>query len=209
MTGGAGQVLDRADCEHRRAAPRCRAISSGEVREPETVGLSSVCGRAIARGGWSRAGIRRSGTVSPSRGGVRHVDAGPVVREGDRWRGEVVNRGRADDGGATVLACLALAGLIGATLLVSQVGVVVVARHRVQAAADLGALAAAGALEQGAEAGCAQAIELARRMRVRIRECEVAQWDATVTVEGNVPIGLFGNRTVRAVARAGPVEDGV
>jgi secretion/DNA translocation related TadE-like protein len=142
-------------------------------------------------------------------GGVRPVDAGTLVREGERRRGGVANKGRADDGGATVLACLALAGLIGATLLVSQFGVVVIARHRMQAAADLGALAAAGALEQGAEVGCAQANELARRMRVRIRECEVAQWDATITVEGNVPIGLFGNRTVRAVARAGPVDDGV
>ncbi|MFQ6327597.1 Rv3654c family TadE-like protein [Nocardia sp. CWNU-33] len=123
--------------------------------------------------------------------------------------GQVLNRRRAEQGGATVLACLALVGLIGATLLVGQVGVVVVSRHRAQAAADLAALAAAGALEQGAEAGCAQALEIARRMRVRIHECEVTHWDVTVTVVRNVPIGLYGNWTVRAVARAGPVEDGV
>jgi secretion/DNA translocation related TadE-like protein len=105
------------------------------------------------------------------------------------------------------LACLALAGLIGATLLVAQVGVVVVARHRAQAAADLAALAAAGALEQGAEAGCALASEIARRMQVGIQECEVAQWDVTVTVIRNGPMGLYGKWSVRAVARAGPVED--
>ncbi|WP_227998103.1 Rv3654c family TadE-like protein [Nocardia australiensis] len=114
---------------------------------------------------------------------------------------------RREEGAATVLACLALVGLIGVTLLLGQVGLVVVTRHRVQAVADLGALAAAGSLEQGPEAGCARADEVARRMRVRIRECEVAQWDVTVTAEGNVPIGLFSNRVVQAVARAGPVEE--
>lgn len=112
-------------------------------------------------------------------------------------------------GGATVLGCLALSTLIAVTLLIGQVGAVAVARHRAQAAADLGALAAAGALELGAEAGCAEAGEVVRHMRVRIRRCEVTQWDVLVTVEGNVPIGLLGNRTVHAVARAGPVVDEV
>ncbi|MGW4774688.1 Rv3654c family TadE-like protein [Nocardia sp. NPDC004278] len=115
----------------------------------------------------------------------------------------------ADDGVATVFACLVLAALIGVTLLIGQVGVVIVGRHRAQAAADLSALSAAGELERGADAGCAAASEIASRMGVRILQCAVVQWDATVTVEGNVPIGLFGKRTVRAVARAGPVEVGV
>ncbi|MEV6432782.1 Rv3654c family TadE-like protein [Nocardia sp. NPDC051463] len=120
-----------------------------------------------------------------------------------------MTRGQAERGGATVSACLALVGLIGVALLVGQVGVVVVSRHHAQAAADLAALAAAGALEQGAEAGCAQALEIARHMRARIHECEVTRWDVTVAVVRNVPIGLYGKWTVRAVARAGPVEDGV
>lgn len=113
-----------------------------------------------------------------------------------------------DEGVATVFACLALAALIGATLLIAQVGAVVVARHRAQAAADLAALAAAGELARGADVGCTEAAEIARRMEVRIQQCEVVQWDATVTVEENVPMGLLGKRTVRAVARAGPVEVG-
>ncbi|WP_433758299.1 Rv3654c family TadE-like protein [Nocardia sp. CA-135398] len=116
---------------------------------------------------------------------------------------------RRDEGVATVFACLALAALIGATLLIAQLGAVVVARHRAQSAADLAALAAAGELMHGADAGCAEAGEIARRMGVRIQNCEVVQWDATVTVERNVPMGLLGKQTVRAVARAGPVEDGV
>ncbi|WP_405167966.1 flp pilus-assembly TadE/G-like family protein [Nocardia sp. NBC_01499] len=114
---------------------------------------------------------------------------------------------RADDGTATVFACLALAGLIAATLMIGQVGVVVVTRHRAQAAADLAALAAAGALAEGADAGCAEAEEVARRMGTRMQGCEVAEWDAIVIVNRNVPMGLLGVRMVRAVARAGPVED--
>ncbi|MEV6136655.1 Rv3654c family TadE-like protein [Nocardia sp. NPDC051990] len=94
-------------------------------------------------------------------------------------------------------------------MLIAQLGVVIVARHRAQAAADLAALAAAGELARGADVGCAEAEEIARRMRVWIQQCEVVQWDATVTVEGNVPMGLLGKQTVRAVARAGPVEVGV
>ncbi|WP_396897535.1 Rv3654c family TadE-like protein, partial [Nocardia colli] len=114
---------------------------------------------------------------------------------------------RADDGAATVFACLALAGLIVATLMIGQVGVVVVTRHQAQAAADLAALAAAGALTEGADAGCAAAGEVARRMGTRMQECEVAEWDATVIVNRNVPMSLLVVGMVRAVARAGPVED--
>ncbi|WP_371856011.1 Rv3654c family TadE-like protein [Nocardia alba] len=118
------------------------------------------------------------------------------------WRGLA-----RDEGGATAFVCVALAGLICLTLMVSQVGAVVVARHRAQGAADLGALAAAGALAQGAELGCAEADEIARRMEVRVRRCSVAQWDVVVDVEANVTAGVFGVRTVRASARAGPVEE--
>ncbi|MEV6557342.1 Rv3654c family TadE-like protein [Nocardia sp. NPDC051756] len=122
-------------------------------------------------------------------------------------RTRTVTNLRADDGAATVFACLALAGLIAATLMIGQVGVVVVTRHQAQAAADLAALAAAGALTEGADAGCAAASEVARRMGTRMQECEVAEWDATVIVNRNVPMSLLVVSTVRAVARAGPVED--
>ncbi|BDT84590.1 flp pilus-assembly TadE/G-like family protein [Nocardia cyriacigeorgica] len=114
---------------------------------------------------------------------------------------------RGEAGAATVFAALALAGLLGLTVLVGQVGAAVVARHRAQAAADLAALAAAGALVYGAAEACAEGGEIARRMRMTIRGCEVAEWDVVVTVEGKVPMGLLGDRTVRARARAGPVEE--
>lgn len=116
-------------------------------------------------------------------------------------------RMRDEQGLATVFACSALVALIGVTLMIAQVGAIVVARHRAQAAADLAALTAAGALVDGVEAACGEAGRVARRMGTRIRVCEAAQWDATVAVERNVPIGLYGARTVRASARAGPVEE--
>ncbi|WP_256668476.1 Rv3654c family TadE-like protein, partial [Nocardia cyriacigeorgica] len=115
--------------------------------------------------------------------------------------------GGGEAGGATVFAALALAGLLGLTVLVGQVGAGVVARHRAQAAADLAALAAAGALVYGASDACAEGGDIARRMLMTIRACEVAEWDVVVTVEGKVPMGLLGDRTVRAMARAGPVEE--
>lgn len=114
---------------------------------------------------------------------------------------------RTEAGAATVFACLALTGLIAATLLIGQVGVVVVTRHRAQAAADLAALAAAGTLVEGADSGCAEAGVVARRMGTGLQGCEVVEWDATVIVERNVPIGLLGVRMVSAVARAGPVDE--
>lgn len=112
-----------------------------------------------------------------------------------------------DGGGATVFVCVALAALICFTLVVAQVGAVVVARHRAQGAADLGALGAAAVLAEGAEVGCAEAGEIARRMGVRVRRCVVVQWDVVVDVEANVSAGVFGARTVRASARAGPVDE--
>nr|WP_068032529.1 Rv3654c family TadE-like protein [Nocardia mexicana] len=115
--------------------------------------------------------------------------------------------GRGDDGIATVTACLVLAGLLAATLLIAHIGTVVVTRHRVQAAADLSALAAAGELAAGADTGCGRVDALARRMRVRVHACEVAEWDVTVTVTATVTAGPLGTRVVRATARAGPATE--
>ncbi|BDT92923.1 Rv3654c family TadE-like protein [Nocardia sputorum] len=133
--------------------------------------------------------------------------AGRSDRAGWRMRFARGLRVSGEEGVATVFVCIALAALIGVTLLIAQVGIVVVARHRAQAAADMAALAAAGALVDGVDAACAEADGVARRMGTRIRVCEAAEWDVTVTVERNVPIGLYGDRVVRTSARAGPVEE--
>lgn len=196
---------------------RSARVLDGAYRRGATVGwgrdgrIGCGCGVCIAGGGWrrrvtwrirvhDRVGRWCSALESEGEHGLNGAEqALGVDAVGDRR----------DEGVATVFACLALAALIGATLLIAQVGIVVVARHRAQAAADLAALAAAGGLAHGADVGCAEAEEIARRMGVWIQQCEVVQWDATVTVEGNVPMGLLGKRTVHAVARAGPVEVGV
>ncbi|MGW4355387.1 Rv3654c family TadE-like protein [Nocardia sp. NPDC004582] len=117
------------------------------------------------------------------------------------------DRAARDSGGVTVTACLALIALFAVTILVAQVGVAVTARHRVQAAADLGALAAAGALDGGVAAACRRAAEITDRMGVRAAGCVARGWDVTVTVVGRVSLGPLGEREVRAAARAGPGDD--
>lgn len=115
------------------------------------------------------------------------------------WRGE--------DGSATIAACLVSAALIATTTLVVQFSAVVVARHRVQSAADLAALAAAGELWNGAESACTAAESLVRRSGAGVVRCRIEGWDAVVSIVEKVPLGPFGERSIRAVARAGPVEE--
>jgi secretion/DNA translocation related TadE-like protein len=96
--------------------------------------------------------------------------------------------------------------MVAVLLLVTSagayVGSAVVARHRAQAAADLGALAAAARLPAGVAAACATAIAVAREMRVDDVQCRVADLDVVVTAV--VTVAFAG--VARAAARAGPVE---
>ncbi|MFD0000148.1 Rv3654c family TadE-like protein [Nocardia sp. NPDC127526] len=112
-----------------------------------------------------------------------------------------------DAGGVTVAACLAVLAVLAVTLPAAQVGVAMAGRHRAQAAADLAALAAAHHLSGGTAAGCARAEEIAARMALRVTGCVVADWDVTVTVEARMALGPLGTRVVRAMARAGPIDD--
>lgn len=113
---------------------------------------------------------------------------------------------KGERGSATAFVCLALTALIALTVLIAQIGATVAARHRAQSAADLAALAAAGLLIDGPDAGCAEAAALARRMSARVDRCQVEQWDAVVTVTATTSFGAFGKRVVSAAARAGPVD---
>ncbi|MBJ8346043.1 Rv3654c family TadE-like protein [Antrihabitans sp. YC2-6] len=111
-----------------------------------------------------------------------------------------------DRGGATILASFAILALVVVAAMILQVGAVVSARHRAQSAADLAALAAAGALDRGSESACAAAQDVAGRMSVSVGSCAIEDWDATVTVRARVELSNFGVKEVEAIARAGPVE---
>ncbi|WP_305093696.1 Rv3654c family TadE-like protein [Prescottella sp. R16] len=112
---------------------------------------------------------------------------------------------RDESGGATVFACFALAGLVAVTAILLHLGGAVAARHRAQSAADLGALAAAHALADGAEA-CVAATSVVSRMRAQVSECVVEGWDVLVTAEAPAGVAAFGLGPARAIARAGPAE---
>ncbi|TQF74983.1 flp pilus-assembly TadE/G-like family protein [Rhodococcus spelaei] len=113
---------------------------------------------------------------------------------------------RDERGSATVLACFAMLALISLTLVVGHLGAAVAARHRAQAAADLGALAAAAAVDRGEEAACAAARAVADRMVAALRECRIEGWDAVVTVGARVGLAAVGTGDAVAAARAGPVD---
>lgn len=109
-----------------------------------------------------------------------------------------------DEGGITVTAAFALTAMLIVVIAVVHVGSAVSARHRAQSAADLSALAAAGALNEGVVDACAIAREVVSRMDGTVAGCDVDSWDVVVTVSISVPLGRFGVRDALASARAGP-----
>jgi secretion/DNA translocation related TadE-like protein len=98
--------------------------------------------------------------------------------------------------GLTVVAV----GVFGAS-----VGAAVVARHQAQAAADLGALAAAVHAVEGQEAACARATAIVTANGGRMVSCQVEGLEAVVGAEVDAA-GLAATfRPASAKARAGPV----
>lgn len=114
------------------------------------------------------------------------------------------NRAGDERGAATVLAACLVAIVVTVSLAGTWIGAAVLARHRAQSAADLAALAAAARLTAGVDVACRQAEYLAEAMRARLRSCEAAQLDVTVTVA--VDTGLRMGGQAMAVARAGPAD---
>jgi secretion/DNA translocation related TadE-like protein len=112
---------------------------------------------------------------------------------------------RREEGVAVVLAI----GLTALLLLVAVVGggvVAIMATHRqAQAAADLAALAGATAGQSG-EPVCEAVERVAGRNGGNVRTCEVEGSTVRVIVECQLP-AMFAGRTVRAQARAGPVDE--
>jgi secretion/DNA translocation related TadE-like protein len=113
-------------------------------------------------------------------------------------------RARTDERGAATVVALAMVGLLVAVAVAVMCGVAVVAAHRTaQSAADLAALAAADALQQGQDA-CARAAELARRNRSELRRCAVDGWNVAVVVTSRLRLPV-GDVELPARGRAGPV----
>lgn len=88
----------------------------------------------------------------------------------------------------------------------AHVGAAVIARHRAQAAADLGALAGAAYVPAGTRAACGRAEALARAMGTVAVTCTVDGLDVVVTVEAPTALGSSRIGPARAAARAGPAD---
>jgi secretion/DNA translocation related TadE-like protein len=84
-------------------------------------------------------------------------------------------------GSAAVLAVVLVTVLAAAALLVSSVGGVVADQRRVESAADLAALAAAGAVQAGHDP-CFAAATSARRNGARLAACSLTGEEVTVRV---------------------------
>jgi secretion/DNA translocation related TadE-like protein len=98
--------------------------------------------------------------------------------------------------GLTVVAV----GVFGASI-----GAAIVARHKAQAAADLGALAAAVHALEGREAACAKAAEIIAANGGRMVSCRIDGLDATVGAQVDAAGLAAALRPAAAKARAGPV----
>lgn len=167
--------------------------------------------RELAADGMSGATVtvRQSGafvTVQVSRRVSLVLPSGPSVRVEGSAVAQIEQRSTsADRGSASVLAVgVVLIGLVLSTGS-AAVGAAVVARHRAEAAADLGALAAADVLlarASGTPCGAAAAVVSAQG--AVLVGCAVDRGDAVVrtTVRPGGRVGALG--TAVAVARAGP-----
>ncbi len=103
-------------------------------------------------------------------------------------------------------AAVAIAVVVGLVGLALVLGSAVVARHRVEGAADLAALAGAASAVSGESRACERARWVAERMGADLVACALRGWEVTVEAAGRpeATVGRFGRP--RATARAGPVD---
>lgn len=107
-------------------------------------------------------------------------------------------------GSATVLAVGVLGVLMTVAVAVAALGGVVVDQRRVEAAADLAALAAAAAVQAGEEP-CTAARVSAGRNGAELTGCAVAGEVVTVRAQRRTGSVLGRRFTLSGHARAGPV----
>lgn len=110
-----------------------------------------------------------------------------------------------EQGGAAVAGVLVVGVLGVVALFVGAVGGAVADQRRVESAADLAALAAAGAVQEGRDA-CESADTTARRNGGRLAGCQVTGETVTVRVERRTQPVLGRRLTLSGSARAGPVR---
>lgn len=111
-----------------------------------------------------------------------------------------------DRGSATVVAAIFLAALVAVAVVVLQLAGAVIARHRAGSAADLAALAGAGAVLTDPRSVCARAGLVAAANGARMSSCGVQGWDVLVMTEVDVHLGVF-HGTAGGRARATVVHD--
>lgn len=114
-------------------------------------------------------------------------------------------RRRRDRGSATVLVVGTVGVLVTVAVLVAALGGVVADQRRVESAADLAALAAAGAVQAGEDA-CAAARSSAGRNGGRLGSCAVAGEVVTVRVHRRTRPILGRRFELTSRARAGPAS---
>ena len=113
------------------------------------------------------------------------------------------HREHRDQRGAATVTALALVAVLGAVAVVLAVGAGLFVEHRrAQAAADLAALAGAGAVVEGD--ACAAATETAGRNGAELTSCEVLDRDVRVVVAVRRSYPGGWEAVVEGVARAGP-----
>ncbi len=94
--------------------------------------------------------------------------------------------------------------LVAVTGVIVQFAAILLARHRAEAAADLGALAGAAVVLQGAQHACDRAAAITRANGAGVSSCVIEGADLLLTVEVAVHLGpLVAAAAGRA--RAGPV----
>jgi secretion/DNA translocation related TadE-like protein len=109
-----------------------------------------------------------------------------------------------DRGAATIWTAGAIAAFLVLTTLVVSLGAAAATRHRAASAADLAALAAAGAVPDGERLACGKARWVTNRMSVALSGCRLVGADALVEVIAQPPSVLAGFSPAQARARAGP-----
>ena len=110
---------------------------------------------------------------------------------------------REERGSASMLVISAAGVLMGGAVALGVVAGMVAAHRQAQAAADLAALAGAGAVARGGD-GCAAAEELASANTAELRSCRVAGREVWVKVAVSGPDWPGAGRDLVAHARAGP-----